>query len=222
MPPRDRDQLGDPKTGVRAVLFDFGGVLCASPFDAFGRYEQAHGLPAGFIRSLNARDHHGNAWARLERNEITVAQFITLFEGEAEAAGHHVDGAAVLTLLGGEIRPRMLRAVARCRSRYLTGLLTNNFLSGEAAERPGGAIDQVLRLFDEVVESSRVGVRKPEPRFFEIACDRLGIAPKEAVFLDDIGVNLKPAREMGMATIKVVTEGQALADLERLVGLELS
>jgi putative hydrolase of the HAD superfamily len=211
-----------PRPGqIRAVLFDFGGVLTTSPFEAFARYERERGLPPGFIRSLNAENHHGNAWARLERNEVTISQFVELFEAEAAAAGHSVDGASVLALLGGDLRPRMVRAVERCRRHYLVGLLTNNFLSGDAEAHPGGAAASVLSLFHEVVESSKVGVRKPEARFFEIACERLGIEAAEAVFLDDLGVNLKPARAMGMTTIKVVSEDQALGDLEKVIGVRL-
>lgn len=219
---RERAGLGDLSRGLRAVLFDFGGVLTTSPFEAFSNYEAANGLPAGFIRSLNAVDHHNNAWARLERSEITVAEFIVAFEKEAAAAGQRIDGAAVLGLLGGEIRPAMLAAVRACRERYLVGLLTNNYLSEQAARDPGGQLEAVLDLFDEVVESSKIGVRKPEPAFFEIACDRLGITPAEAVFLDDLGVNLKPARAMGMKTLKVTDEKEALAALSELVGLELA
>ena len=222
MRPRDPSKLGDPERGLKAVLFDFGGVLTTSPFEAFTNYERANGLPEGFIRSLNAAEPHDNAWARLERSEITLAQFVVAFEQEAAAAGQRIDGAAVLGLLGGEIRPAMARAVRLCRERYLVGLLTNNYLSEQAAHDPGGSIESVLELFDEVVESSRVGVRKPEPAFFEIACDRLGIEPAEAVFLDDLGVNLRPARAMGMRTVKVSGEKEALAELSRLVGLELS
>ena len=220
--PAPRAVVGDPVRNIRAVLFDFGGVLTASPFEAFSRYEERNGLPAGFIRSLNAADHHHNAWARLERSEIGIDEFVVAFEEEAARAGHPIDGAAVLSLLSGELRPGMLTAVSKCRERYLLGLLTNNFLSHEAAERPGGAVDQVLSLFDEVVESSKVGVRKPERRFFEIACERLEIEPEEAVFLDDLGVNLKPARAMGMRTIKVTSEAQGLAELEEVLGFELS
>ncbi len=210
-----------PDGTIRAVLFDFGGVLTTSPFDAFSRYEAEHGLPDGFIRSLNATDHHENAWARLERSEITLGRFIELFEAEAEAAGQRLDGAAVISLLRGEIRPAMVRAVERCKERYLLGLLTNNFLLEEAG-RGDGPVAEVLGLFDAVVESSRVGVRKPERRFFEIACEALGIEPHEAVFLDDLGVNLKPARAMGMRTIKVAGESEALAELEAVLGIPLS
>lgn len=222
MTDRDRSRLGDASRGIRAVLFDFGGVLSSSPFDAFERYERENGLPGGFIRALNATDHHDNAWARLERSEVSIGEFVCLFEAEAAAAGHPVDGAEVLSLLGGDIRPGMIRAVEACRERFLVGLLTNNFVSSEAGERPMSRVAAVLELFDEVVESSVIGVRKPEPRFFEIACERLAISPEEAVFLDDLGVNLKPARALGMRTIKVSTEAQALAELSEVLGIDLS
>ncbi|HET9091544.1 MAG TPA: HAD-IA family hydrolase [Acidimicrobiales bacterium] len=152
---------------------------------------------------------------------MTLGRFIELFEAEAEAAGQRLDGAAVISLLRGEIRPAMVRAVERCKERYLLGLLTNNFLLEEAG-RGDGPVAEVLGLFDAVVESSRVGVRKPERRFFEIACEALGIEPHEAVFLDDLGVNLKPARAMGMRTIKVAGESEALAELEAVLGIPLS
>jgi putative hydrolase of the HAD superfamily len=218
----NRRVLDDDEGSLKAVLFDFGGVLSSSPFEAFEAYEASHGLPHGFIRSLNATDHHENAWARLERSEISIEQFVALFEAEAESAGQSLDGMEVLSLLGGQIRPRMVAAVERCRERYLVGLLTNNFLSAKAAEQPGSQLASVLGLFDAVVESSRIGVRKPEVRFFEIACERLAIAPHEAVFLDDLGVNLKPARSLGMRTIKVTTEEEALAELSGIVGIDLS
>jgi putative hydrolase of the HAD superfamily len=225
---RDRADLGDPVTGIRAVLFDFGGVLTGSPFEAFAHYEQRNGLPSGLIRSLNARDPHDNAWARLERNEVNLSEFAHLFEAEALSAGHQINAADVLGLLGGELRPTMIEAVRKCRERFIMGLLTNNFLqadnqAGHVTLRPERqrVVDDVLALFDEVIESSRVGVRKPEVRFFEIACERLAIEPAEAVFLDDLGVNLKPARTMGMRTIKVHSSEQAIADLEAVLGISL-
>jgi putative hydrolase of the HAD superfamily len=210
--------LGNRDTGLRAVLFDFGGVLSESPFTAFRRYEAENGLPEGFVRSLNATDHHANAWARLERGEVSVDEFGRLFEEEARAAGHEVDAAAVLGLLGGAPRPAMIDAVRRTREHYLVALATNNFLPARSS---AGATAGVLDLFDHVFESSRLGVRKPEPAFFEHCCTELGIVPVEAVFIDDLGINLRPARELGMTTIKFVTEEQALDDLETALRIPL-
>lgn len=203
---------------VRAVLFDFGGVILSSPFDAFARYEAEHDLPAGFLRSVNATDPDANAWARLERSELDVDGFAAAFEAESVALGHRVPGWDVLGLLAGEVRPEMVEAVRRCGERLGTALLTNNVSGMEAT----GEVADIVALFDVVVESSVVGVRKPDPAFYELACERLAIEPAEAVFLDDLGINLKPARTMGMATIKVGDPTVALAELEAVVGFPLA
>lgn len=203
---------------ITAVLFDFGGVLTSSPFEAFARYEADHGLPAGAIRSLNATNPDHNAWARLERSQVDIDEFVELYEREALAAGYRLDAREVLSLLGGELRPQMVEALRRCKKRLATACLTNNFVLGYQA-RPD--IASVLELFDVVLESSRVGVRKPDRRFYELACAELGIRPDQAVFLDDLGVNLKPARQMGMTTIKVTSPQEALGALEQVVGFAL-
>jgi putative hydrolase of the HAD superfamily len=205
---------------IRAALFDFGGVIMTSPFDAFARYEREQGLPEGFLRGLNARNSDHNAWARLERSEVDAVEFCALYEAEALDAGHRIVGADVLAMLSGELRPEMVEAVRRCSERLRTGLLTNNFAAMPAeADHP---LAEVLGLFDVIVESSQVGVRKPDPRFYEHACELLDIEPHEAVFLDDLGINLKPARAMGMTTIKVEDPAVAIAELEAVVGLQLS
>lgn len=209
---------------IRAALFDFGGVILSSPFEAFARYEESHGLPEGFIRSLNATNPDTNAWARLERGEVDFDTFCGLFEEEARAAGGSLDGREVMGLLGGQLRPDMVEAVRRCRERLKTACLTNNFVT-DVSGAPDSARREsrleVLDLFDVVVESSKIGVRKPDPRFYEIACELLEVEPPEAVFLDDLGVNLKPARTMGMRTIKVEHPDQALDELEEAVGFPL-
>jgi putative hydrolase of the HAD superfamily len=200
---------------IRAVLWDFGGVITTSPFESFARYEREHGLPTDFIRGLNAANHHSNAWAKMERAQVSLDEFCDLYEAEAVAAGHPIDARAVLACLAGDVRPQMVAALRTIKARGLKqGCLTNNFnaMSGE---------NPILALFDVIVESSRVGVRKPEPRFYEIACELLDISPDEAVMLDDLGVNLKPAREMGMSTIKVVDPDEALRELEAIVGFPL-
>ena len=217
---------------IRAALFDFGGVILSSPFEAFASYERDNGLPEGLIRRINATNPDTNAWAQLERGEVDLGGFCSLFEAEARALGHQVDGNAVIGCLGGEVRPTMARAVERCAEHLKTALLTNNFVLGPEAETTpvaaAGAADPeavaraaIVARFDVIVESSVVGVRKPDPRFYEIACERLGIRPEEAVFLDDLGVNLKPARAMGMTTIKVTEPAAAIAELEDAVGFSL-
>jgi len=212
---------------VRAVIFDFGGVILSSPFEAFARYEADNGLPAGFIRRLNATDPDTNAWARLERSEVDLDGFVELFEAEARAAGNEIDGREVLGLLAGRLRPRMVEALRRCHDRLKTALLTNNFVAAGAGPGPAvngrreGPMAEVLDHFDVIVESSRVALRKPDPAIYRLVCDELGVAPDEAVFLDDLGVNLKPARAIGIVTIKVADPDRAIAELEQVVGFPL-
>ncbi|MCU1351228.1 MAG: HAD-superfamily hydrolase, phosphatase [Acidimicrobiales bacterium] len=202
---------------ITAALFDFGGVILSSPFEAFAHHEAELGLPDGFIRQLNATNPDANAWARLERNEISVDGFIEAFEAEARAAGGELDAQVVLGLLSGELRPEMAEAVRRCSERLKTAMLTNNVVSMDAGDR----FAHVVEHFDAVIESSKVGVRKPDTRFYELACEALEIEPSEAVFLDDLGVNLKPARALGMTTIKVTDPAVAIAELEQVVGFAL-
>ena len=215
----------DPHPPLKAVQWDFGGVILSSPFEAFAHYERDRGLPDGFIRQLNATNHEDNAWAHLERGDVDIEGFAELFEEEARQAGHEVDAHAILALLSGEIRPEMVEAVRRIKERGLAlAVLTNNFSPPPGAERSESretALADVMALFDHIVESSKTGVRKPDPRFYEIACEALGIQPHEAVFLDDLGINLKPAKAMGMTTIKVVSADQALGELEDVLGFPL-
>ena len=211
---------------IEAILWDFGGVFTTSPFEAFNRFEASRGLPENFIRTVNSTNIHDNAWAKFESSEIDVDEFDEAFRIEAEALGHSVRGKDVLSLLAGEFRPRMARVLAECKRHYKVGCITNNMKNtppppSTPAPNPERAARTaaILEEFDVVVESSVEGIRKPDPRIYRLACERLGVAPANAVFLDDLGINLKPARAMGMITIKVVTEDQAISDLERATGL---
>lgn len=202
---------------IRAVMFDFGGVISSSPFEAFARFEEENGLPAGFIRRVNATHPDDNAWARLERNEVDVDTFGSRWADESRALGHEIDGRRVLEMLAGQIRPRMVAAIETCRTSYKTACLTNNF--AHVGHGASGQMAAVYALFDAVLESRVLGVRKPDPRFYELACDAVGVRPDESVFLDDLGVNLKPARALGMHTIKVTDPDEALAELGAMLGL---
>jgi putative hydrolase of the HAD superfamily len=208
---------------IKAALFDFGGVILSSPFEAFNRFESARGLPANFIRTVNSTNPDVNAWAKLERSEVSFDEFCDLFEAECQALGQDVKAREVMPLLAGEIRPEMVEAVRRCSERLITACLTNNVIGVNdfPRQRRASARDNVMVLFHHIIESSKVGVRKPDPRFYELTCETLGIEPHEAVFLDDLGVNLKPARAMGMTTIKVDEPATAIADLQAIVGFAL-
>jgi putative hydrolase of the HAD superfamily len=198
-------------------MFDFGGVISTSPFDAFTVLENERGLPPGFIRTVNATNADDNAWARLERSEVDLDTFAVLWSDEARALGHELDGRAVLERLAGRIRPEMVAAIRTCRSMYKTACLTNNFGSVEA--EVSAEVAAVYELFDAVLESRTLGVRKPDPRFYEFACSALDVKPEECVFLDDLGVNLKPARALGMHTIKVTDTEVALRELAGVLQL---
>jgi putative hydrolase of the HAD superfamily len=211
---------------IKAVFWDFGGVILSSPFDAFNRYEEANDLPKDFIRGINARNPKENAWAQLERSDIDAAGFSDLFQAEAEEMGHSVPGSEVLKLLSGDVRPEMVEALRRVRKNFTMACLTNNVRSGAGPGMARSAdkaaqIAEIMTLFHHVVESSQVGVRKPEPRFYEIACETAGVSPENVVFLDDLGINLKPAKAMGMQTIKVLGADKALADLEAIIQIPL-
>lgn len=203
---------------VKAVIFDFGGVITSSPFESFARYEAARGLPANFIRTVNATNPDHNAWARLERNEIDTAQFDPIFRAEALALGHDVPGRDVLPLLAGDVRPGMVAALKACKAQFKVGCITNNVASADDIGW-GSSVADILALFDHVIESSKAGVRKPDPRIYLMMCDALGVAAAECVYLDDLGINCKPAAALGMTAIKVSGEAQALADLAAATGL---
>jgi putative hydrolase of the HAD superfamily len=206
---------------VQAVIWDFGGVISSSPFEAFARFERERGLPADFLRTVNATNPHENAWARLERSEVDPHAFDAAFAAESRALGHEVRGADVLPLLSGEIRPQMVEALRRISARLKTGCITNNFTAMGAS--PMGSLykAEIMGLFHHVIESAKAGVRKPDPRIYRMMTDALEVDPAHCVYLDDLGINLKPARDMGMRTIKVGQPGPALAQLQDYVGFEL-
>ena len=210
-----------------AVIWDFGGVITTSPFDAFARYERERGLPVGIIRHINASNPNANAWARFERSEVDAAAFDRLFAAEAAALGHAIPGADVIALLAGDIRPRMVLALDQLKQAgFVLGCITNNVAAGEGAgmardAQAAGAVGAILARFDHVIESSKAGVRKPDPAIYRMMLDRIGIVAERAIYLDDLGINCKPAAALGMTAIKVLSEDQALRQLSALVCLDL-
>ncbi|MGN6289514.1 MAG: HAD-IA family hydrolase [Sphingopyxis terrae] len=209
------------------VIFDFGGVITASPFEAFNRLEAERGLPRDFVRGVNARNPDTNAWALFERAEIDAATFDTLFAEEARALGHDLEGEAVLAVLAGAVRPQMVAALDTLKAGGFTiGCITNNVPSGKGAgmarsEAMAAEVAAIMARFDHVIESSKVGVRKPDPRIYQMMCAALGVEPAACIYLDDLGINCKPAAGLGMRAIKVTSGEQALADLSAALGVPL-
>lgn len=210
---------------LQAVIWDFGGVLTSSPFEAFSRYEDERGLPRDFVRSVNARNIHENAWARLERSEVSADEFDDLFRSESKSLGHEVPGKDILALLSGAVRPAVVNALKVCKANTKVGCITNNAPVGKGAgmssdENKAAQVAEILATFDHVIESSKLGIRKPDPRIYALMCEALDVDPAHCIYLDDLGINLKPAREMGMHTIKVVSEDQLLNDLRKATGFQ--
>lgn len=202
------------------VIFDLGGVVLGSPLHAIARYERACGIPAGFINRVVVSSGPGGAWSRLERGELRVEAFVPAFEADCLAAGQPVAAGPMMLAIQEESQPRpaMLAAIRELRIRGLrVGALTNNWVADEPRENRLGL--DLRELFDAFVESAIVGLRKPDPRIYTHACQALAVAPQRAVFLDDIGANLKAARALGMHTIKVDSPEQALGELGAALGL---
>src|SRR6202795_3965768 len=208
---------------IEAVVWDFGGVLTTSPFEAFARFESERGLPADIIRRNNTANHLENAWAKFERAEVDIETFDRLFAAESLALGAEVRGRDVLPLLAGDLRPEIVEALRRIKSQFKTGCITNNLPANAIGSASGRTlyIAEVMVLFDHVIESAKIGLRKPDPRIYRMMTEALGVDPGHCVYLDDLGVNLKPAREMGMTTIKVASAPQAIGELEAATGLAL-
>lgn len=213
------------------VIFDFGGVITASPFEAFNRLEEERGLPRDFVRRVNAANPDDNAWAKFERAEIDAAAFDTLFAEEARALGHELEGEAVLAVIAGAVRPAMVAALDTLKDRSFTiACITNNVPGGKMgvlgagmtrSEEAAIEVADIMARFAHVIESSKAGVRKPDPRIYLMMCEKLGVEPAECIYLDDLGINCKPASQLGMRAIKVTSGEQALADLSAALGMQL-
>lgn len=211
-----------------AVIWDFGGVLTSSPFEAFADYEIRHGIEPGFIRRVNSHNPDHNAWAKLERDELSAEGFDVAFALESEALGHRLAGSEILPLIAGTIRPAMVEALRRIAGRMKTGCITNNFRAISTLQQQGSTPvfsslykREIMSLFDHVIESALVGLRKPDPAIYHMMTKALDVHPERCIYLDDLGVNLKPARAMGMQTIKVADPGTAIDELSHLLQMDL-
>ena len=200
----------------KAIIWDFGGVITSSPFEAFNQFEEANDLPKDIIRTINSENPDTNAWAKFESNSITIDVFNDLFLKEAKAKGFDIKGRDIIKLLKGSIRKNMVSFLRELKSDFKLGCITNNVKSS-SEENNDNETKEAMSLFDHVIESSIVGIRKPNPEIYMMSCDALKVSPDQCIYLDDLGINLKPARELGMTTIKVIQPEDAIQEVRNLL-----
>ena len=200
----------------KAIIWDFGGVITSSPFDAFNEFEEVNGLPKDIIRTINSENPDMNAWAQFESNSITINQFDDLFLKEAKAKGFDIKGRDIIKLLKGSIRENMVSFLRELKADFKLGCITNN-VKPSSEENTDNETKEAMSIFDHVIESSIVGIRKPNPEIYMMSCDALNVSPDQCIYLDDLGINLKPARELGMTTIKVIQPEDAIQEVRNLL-----
>ena len=200
----------------KAIIWDFGGVITSSPFDAFNEFEEVNGLPKDIIRTINSENPDMNAWAQFESNSITIDQFDDLFLKEAKAKGFDIKGRDIIKLLKGSIRENMVSFLRELKADFKLGCITNN-VKPSSEENTDNETKEAMSIFDHVIESSIVGIRKPNPEIYMMSCDALNVSPNQCIYLDDLGINLKPARELGMTTIKVIQPEDAIQEVRNLL-----
>ena len=207
-----------------SIFWDFGGVITSSPFEAFNKFEIKNNLPENFLRKVNSTNPQSNAWALLEQSKISQMEFNELFFQESSDLGYGVDGLEVLNLLEGDLRLGMVEIIKTLKKKGFTqACLTNNFIPDN--DNQPDMIDlnkktEIFNLFDFVFESKEIGLRKPDQAFYDYVLEKVDTSPEKIIFLDDLGINLKPAKAMGITTIKVISESQAKADLENLLKIK--
>lgn len=205
----------------KAVIWDFGGVITSSPFEAFNKFELDNNLPKDIIRTINSENPDDNAWAKFERNDIDINEFDTLFSKEADKKGFQISGKQVVKLLSGDIRKTMVDFLLSLKENYKLGCITNNIQNSKDDKvNHLNQASQVMKIFDHIIESSKVGLRKPDPKIYYMSCDALGVRPEECIYLDDLGINLKPARKIGMTTIKVIDPNEAIDEVKKYLQLK--
>ena len=215
-----------PNGKLDAILWDFGGVFTTSPFENFNLLEGRCGAPRDFIRTLNSVNPTTNAWAQFESNQVSLEEFDELFAKESKLAGHEIRGKEVISMLSGDLRPKMVELLKLCKEQYKVACITNNVKAGRGPgmssdDDKASKVSKVMALFDDVIESSVEGIRKPNPEIYKLACQRISVEPEKCLFIDDLGINLKPAKELGMKTIKVLSEAQALKDICLITNINL-
>jgi putative hydrolase of the HAD superfamily len=206
---------------IKTIIFDFGGVITNSPIEGFKLLEEKHGYDKGLITNINMNNPNDNAWAKSERGEIDIHTFLEEFEKEALEIGQKIDAREILQQLYGSMRENIINKIKLLsNSKKYKLICLTNVLKGVDIFTPKErviAVSHVMRYFDKIYESYKLNMRKPETRIYQYILNEMNIKPQETVFLDDLGMNLKPARQLGINTIKVVNPKDAINELDQLL-----
>lgn len=206
---------------IKTIIFDFGGVVTNSPIEGFKKLEDTYGYAKGLITSINMNNPNNNAWAQSERGEINIDTFLSQFEKEALEIGQKINANEILMQLYGSLRPIMVnKIISLAKSKKYKLICLTNVLKGIKKFMPKEReedVNNIMSYFDVIYESYKIGMRKPESRIYEYIIENLAIIPNEAVFLDDLGMNLKTAKKLGINTIKVVDPEESIKELDLLL-----
>ena len=206
---------------IKTIIFDFGGVITNSPIEGFKLLEEKHGYDKGIITNINMNNPDNNAWAKSERGEIDINTFLEEFEKEALSIGQKINAKEILQQLYGSLRENMINKIKLLSTskKYKLICLTN-VLKGVDIFTPKErveAVKDVMSYFDIIYESYKLNMRKPEARIYQYILKELNIEPQETVFLDDLGMNLKSAKQLGINTIKVIDPNDAIYQLDEIL-----
>jgi epoxide hydrolase-like predicted phosphatase len=204
----------DGRREYRGLLVDYGGVLTTSPFDSFADFCAQEGVPFEVLtRSLRSDPRCRQLLVGLETGRLADKEFES---GLAAILGVPAPDLIVRMFAGSRPDSTMATAIRAVRQAGVrTALISNSWGTG-GYDRP-----LLNELFDAVVISGEVGIRKPAPDIYALGAQRIDLPPEQCVFVDDLAFNLKPADELGMATIHHVTSERTIAELSRLLGVEL-
>ncbi|MCW3041036.1 MAG: HAD-superfamily hydrolase, subfamily variant 3 [Solirubrobacterales bacterium] len=208
-------------TPITTIICDYGGVLTSPLAGAFAQVHARHGLPEAALGAAMAKagaQRGQDLLAELECGRIAEAEFMALLGAQLSAdLGREIDLSRFTEhyFAGLEANPEMLDELRELRAAgYRMGLLTNNVVEWEPHWRAMIPVDE---LFDDVVDSAFVGLRKPDPAIYRLSCERLGVHPAECVLIDDFLVNCQAAEALGMAAVRFVDTAGAIAELRRLL-----
>ena len=198
---------------IKIVLWDYGGVLTESPIKNFRKFENDNNYVLDSIVKINSYNKYNNAWAKLEKDEISIEKFSKLFSEEAKQFGIlNINTDKLLECLNVKLNIKMVELLENISKFYTCVCLTNNFKKVGSSN-----FKNIKHNFSLIIESSKIGFRKPEKQIYKHVLEVLKVNAKEILFIDDLGINLKPARELGFHTYKFTDTDKTISYIKNML-----